>query len=128
MRRVVMDASAVLALLRGEPGGEIVQRALGGAVISAVNLQEVYCKLLEDNVPTDVARDMVEGLRLEVRAHDAAAALASALLAPLTRKAGSGLGDRTCMALAIEERAPALTSDRSWTKVEAPGLKVELIR
>lgn len=128
MPRVVMDASAVLALLRDEPGAEIVQGALGGAIISAVNLQEVYCKLFQDAVPSEVAKDIVEELHLQVRAHDATAALHAADLALFTRKVGSGLGDRTCMALAIEEQAPALTADRSWTKVTVPGLEVELIR
>ncbi len=42
----VLDASALLAWLREEPGAEYVERALDGARISAVNLSEVLQKSL----------------------------------------------------------------------------------
>ena len=41
---------------------------------------------------------------------------------------GSGLGDRTCMALAIAENLPALTADKAWANVQVAGLKVQLVR
>ena len=41
MSRVVVDASALLALLNAEPGAEQVAKALGDGVIGAVNLAEV---------------------------------------------------------------------------------------
>ena len=41
MADVVLDASAVLALLNREPGGERVENYLGEGVISAVNAAEV---------------------------------------------------------------------------------------
>lgn len=128
MPAAVLDASAVIALLRDEPGADAVMAVLGSAVISAVNLQEVYRYLITAGVPTAVAEEMVGDLRMEVRGHDARAALAAAALVPATREAGSGLGDRSCMALAIAEQVPAVTADRSWKKVKAKGLKVELIR
>jgi len=45
---VALDASALLAMLLGEPGGEKVKAALDGAVVGAVNLAEIashYAKL-----------------------------------------------------------------------------------
>jgi PIN domain nuclease of toxin-antitoxin system len=45
---VALDASALLAMLLGEPGGEKVKAALDGAVLGAVNLAEIvshYAKL-----------------------------------------------------------------------------------
>lgn len=128
MPSAVLDASAVIALLRDEPGANAVLAVLGSAVISAVNLQEVYRHLIADGIPPGVAQELVGDLRMEVRNHDAQAALAAAALGPVTREAGSGLGDRSCMALAIAEQIPAVTADRSWKKVKAKGLKVELIR
>ncbi len=125
--RCVLDASAVLALLRDEPGAERVAAALGVAAISAVNLQEVWKELAASGVPPAIAREIVDELRLEAHAHDAEAAFAAAMLHGATRVAGSGLGDRSCMALAITGR-PALTADRAWGRVEAAGLTVELIR
>src|SRR5262245_26809608 len=40
MAQAVLDASAVLALLAGEKGGEQVEQLLGSVLISAVNLAE----------------------------------------------------------------------------------------
>lgn len=48
MSHVVLDASAVLALLLGEPGADRVKATLDGAALGAVNLAEVvshYAKL-----------------------------------------------------------------------------------
>ena len=128
MAGAVLDASAVIALLRDEPGADTVMKVLGSAVMSAVNLQEVYRYLIADGIPANAAEEMVGDLRIEIRNHDGQAALAAAILAPATREAGSGLGDRSCMALAIAEQIPAVTADQSWKKVKAKGLKVELIR
>ena len=45
MNRVVLDASAVLALLQEEPGGPDLEGMMGAAITSAVNLAEVVGKL-----------------------------------------------------------------------------------
>ncbi len=41
MSSVVLDASALLALLLGEPGADKVKAALDGAIMSTVNAAEV---------------------------------------------------------------------------------------
>jgi PIN domain nuclease of toxin-antitoxin system len=43
--KVVLDSSAVLAVLQKEPGGNLVLSRLTDAVISAVNYAEVVSKL-----------------------------------------------------------------------------------
>ena len=42
---IVLDASAVLAALLQEPGGEQIEEALDDAVIGAVNLAEIAAAL-----------------------------------------------------------------------------------
>lgn len=116
MTSVVLDASAVIALLRDEPGAAEVAKIIDRAVISAVNLQEVAKELLVSDVPADIAREMVDELRLTVRPHDDAAAWASAGLVHATQAFGRGLGDRSCIALAIAEGAPAMTADKAWAR------------
>ena len=128
MASAVLDASAVIALLRGETGAEVIAAHVGDALISAVNLQEVVKALLVRGASLDVARRMLDELHLEVRAHDATAAYAAAALHEATRRLGSGLGDRSCMALAIAERLPAITTDREWRDLDIPGLQVTLAR
>lgn len=128
MTSVVLDASAVLALVRDERGVDKVIPHVGRAAISAVNLQEVVKELLLSGLDEATTRELLDELRLDIRAHDAAAAFAAAALHAQTRQYGWGLGDRSCLALAIQLGVPALTADREWTKVRIKNLKVEQIR
>jgi PIN domain nuclease of toxin-antitoxin system len=128
MTSVVLDASAVLALVRDEPGADKVAPHVGRAAISAVNLQEVVKELLLSGLDEATTRELLDELRLDVRSHDASAAYAAAGLHAQTRQYGRGLGDRSCLALAIQIGVPALTADREWKKVKVKNLKLEHIR
>ncbi|KQN04088.1 type II toxin-antitoxin system VapC family toxin [Sphingomonas sp. Leaf25] len=128
MTSVVLDASAVLALVRDEPGADMVAPHVGRAAISAVNLQEVIKELLLSGLDETTTRELLDELRLDVRAHDVEAAYAAAALHSQTHQYGRGLGDRSCLALAVQLGVPALTADREWKKVKARNLKVEHIR
>ena len=128
MASIVFDASAILALLRDEPGADVVAQHIGDGLISAVNFQEVVKGLLRRKVPIDAALAMLDALHLDVRPHGRDDAVAAANLYPATKAFGSGLGDRTCMALAIAEGLPVLTADQEWARIEIPGLKLMLAR
>ncbi len=128
MKPVVLDASALLAVMIGEPGAEKVAPHLPGAAISAVNLSEAVGKLLSlRNNPDELWMD-IQSLGLDIRAFDARAAfLTGRLLAP-TRKLGLSLGDRACLALAHSLKRPAVTADRAWLDIEPSVAAVEIIR
>ena len=128
MASIVFDASAILALLRDEPGADVVAQYIGDGLISAVNFQEVIKGLLRREVPIDAALAMLDALHLDVRPHGRDDAIAAATLYSATKEFGSGLGDRTCMALAIAEGLPVLTVDQEWAKIKLPGLKLMLAR
>lgn len=128
MASVVLDASAVLALVRDEPGADKVAPHIGRAAISAVNLQEVIKELLLSGLDEPTTRELLDELRLDVRAHDTEAAYAAAALHAQTPQYGRGLGDRSCLALAVQLGVPALTADREWKKVKVKNLKLEHIR
>ena len=128
MASVVFDASAILALLRNEPGSEVVARHVGDGIISAVNFQEVIKELLRRGIPIGAALELLDALHLDVKPHAREESITAAGLYPATKQYGSGLGDRTCMALAIAEGLPAITADQAWGKVQVAGLKIQLIR
>ena len=128
MARAVLASSAVIALLRAEPGADVVASYAGDALISTVNLQEAIKVLIADGASENVARDMLAPLSLECRVYRADDAWAAAALYPATKFKGSGLGERTCMALAIAEGLPAITTDRAWSELAIPGLSVILAR
>ena len=128
MASVILDASAVLALIREEPGADKVAPYIGRAAISAVNLQEVVKELLLSGLDEETIRELLDELRLDVHAHDVEAVYAAAALHAQTRQFGRGLGDRSCLALAVQLGVPALTADREWKKVKVKNLKLGLIR
>ena len=126
---VVLDASALLALLLDEPGAEAVRPHVQAGVIGAVNLAEVLAKLSDHGVPAFEAARAVAILGLEAAPMTQAQARRSAEMRPTTRAAGLSLGDRACLALAGERDAPALTADRGWEAIaEAVGVIVQVIR
>ncbi|MBU8545736.1 MULTISPECIES: PIN domain-containing protein [Roseomonadaceae] len=116
---MLLDASAVLALLRREPGADVTAAALPAAVISAVNWTEVAAKLL----PGPPERmEAWEALQIPVLDYDAATALDAARLLAAHRGILS-LGDCACLATAARQALPVLTADRVWATL---GLAVEV--
>jgi PIN domain nuclease of toxin-antitoxin system len=114
MPSVVLDASAVLAVLNAETGAEAVAAALEDAIISAVNYAEVVSKLVERGVSLAMVNEALTSMPMRVIEFDRALAERTGALRIETRQLGLSLGDRACLALAEREGAPALTCDRSW--------------
>lgn len=114
----VLDASAVLAWLRAEPGAEVVESYLEAAVISAVNLSEIYQKLAQRGVDADRTLRQLRTLGIGIEPVTATDAVTAATLWPATRTAGLSLGDRCCLALATRLAGPAITADTAWTQLE----------
>jgi PIN domain nuclease of toxin-antitoxin system len=125
--RVVLDASALLALLNSESGSQAVAARLSDGMLSTVNLSEVVAKLSERGVPEYEIRIALDGLGLEVVPFDQSTAYRAGLLRRATRPMGLSLGDRACLALALQRAAPVFTTDRSW-KMLRIGVKVHAIR
>jgi PIN domain nuclease of toxin-antitoxin system len=129
----VLDASALLAHLRDEPGADVVAEAIAsGAVISTVNLAEVFSRVADQgDDPAKLAAELTQiGLLdgvITVEPFTAADAIDAGRLRPLTRDAGLSLGDRACLALARRLDAPALTADTDWQGV-AHGVELRPIR
>ncbi len=124
---VVLDASALLALLQGEPGAEVIEALLDRSAISAVNWSEVVQRLLRHGLIFAEFGPDLEALDLAVVAFDRQQAETAGGLEAVTRAAGLSLADRACLALAREARAPAFTADRSWESVDV-GVEIRLVR
>lgn len=127
MPEVVLDASALLALLNAEQGAELVAEALPEAAISAVNLSEVVAKLAEAGMPAGAIRQAMRGLGLEVIPFDEEQAYQAGLLRVATKGAGLSLGDRGCLSLAGRLAVPAITADRTWAELSV-GVTIKVIR
>jgi PIN domain nuclease of toxin-antitoxin system len=123
----VLDASALLALVRDENGAAVVIARFAGSMISAVNLTEVVTRLIDlgDDRGLDRLRELIE--QIDIRPFDAIAADTAANLRETTRQHGLSLGDRACLALAVTERRLVLTADRRMALAEV-GVDIRLIR
>ncbi len=122
----VLDASAALAVLQNETGKEKVEAILESSIISRVNAAEVLTKLVEKGLSIAEAREAFDNLDLTVIEFDEKQSLKAAELRPLTKHLGLSLGDRCCLALAIQENLPAVTADKNWANLNF--CKIEVIR
>lgn len=124
----VLDASALLALLHGEPGVENVEPLIGRSVVSAVNLAEVLQKVIARGAgePEEV-RQALSFMGLRVADFQTEDAELSASLWAVGRAVGLSLADRACLSLARRLELPALTADRRWSAIDVQ-VEVRLIR
>lgn len=127
MPDAVLDASAVLALLHREPGGEMVESILEDSAISSVNISEVIAKLVENGTDPDRAILLTEAQPFQPADYTLAQAQVAGTLRAATRHAGLSLGDRACLALALTLRLPVYTADRAWRDLPL-DVDVRLIR
>lgn len=109
----VLDASAVLAFLQGEPGADAVEPVLvAGAHCSTVNWSEVAQKVRAAGADWRIARSLLlsYGLRVE-----SATVEDGERAAELWRSgAGLSLADRFCLALGERMEATVWTADGDW--------------
>ncbi|HMD64914.1 MAG TPA: type II toxin-antitoxin system VapC family toxin [Stellaceae bacterium] len=124
---MILDASALLALINSEPGSAVVAAALPEARISAVNLAEVVTKLIDIGIPEDEAWIEAADLVPVIIDFGPELAQATAGLRMVTRRLGLSLGDRACLALAKQLQLPALTADAAWARLSI-GVEIRFLR
>lgn len=129
MSDVVLDASAILAVIFDEPGGDRVAAHLPDALVSTVNIAEVATRLLALDMPQETVETVIDTLQLSIQSYDMNQALVTAQLRTATRSAGLSLGDRACLALSKARQAEAVTADTAWQMIaDDAGVDVTLIR
>lgn len=125
---VVLDASAILAWLQGEPGTEEVERSLARARVSTVNWSEVVQKAMAHQVEINGLREELEALGVVFEPFGADDAESAARLWSKTKPLGLSLADRACLSLALRCKGVALTADSAWARLRLPGVTVRLVR
>jgi len=123
----VLDASAVLALLKREPGAERVRAVLDRAILGTVNAAEVQSKLVDLGLSRQAAEARIRFLGCRILAFSEDQAIEAGSLIAQTRSLGLSLGDRACLALAIDRKATVYTTDQSWKNLSL-GIEIEVIR
>lgn len=133
VNRIVLDSSAVLAMLLDEPGGERVDSLLDAledvsgvqAAISSVNWCEILTRMQREKVRLPAER--LSAILAGVDLHPFGKAEAEIATDYALVSQALSLGDRACLALAKTLQATAWTTERLWTRVPL-DIPVELIR
>ena len=124
---IVLDASALLVFLFGEPGHAEVARGIGRSCMSTVNLAEVVGKFVERGVDARLVLGRLRSTTIEFVPFDADQAARAAEMLPLTRPHGLSLADLACLALAASRGVPVITADRVWQELDV-GIDVRVVR
>lgn len=129
---ILLDASAVIAYLQGEPGSEEIEAHLvSGAtcLVTAANQAEIIAKSLDRGASDEDLREILRALAYGVIDHPGSDGEDAGWLRPATRALGLSLGDRLCLAAARRLGAVVVTADRPWLKLAtALGLDIRCIR
>jgi ribonuclease VapC len=128
-RNHLLDASALLALIRNEPGRDRVRAVLDDSQIHSVNLAEVARKMVSKGMPAAEVESLLDELRLDVVEElSSEQALAVGRLGLEAKRLGLSLGDCVCLAVAEWIGATAVTADRRWAEVTGIGIKILQVR
>lgn len=124
---VVLDASAIMAVIRREQGRDRVVQALESAIASSVSFAEVVGKLVVHGMPAGVAKAEFASLGVPTVPFDDDQAFEAGALRRRARHLQLSLADRACLALARQRNLPVLTSDRRWSELNI-GIEIRQIR
>lgn len=127
-KHIVLDASALLALLKNEPGADIVESLLGNIIMSSLNVSEVAAVLLDSDMTIKECQDSMLPFISTIIHFDEEFAFLTADLKKRTKAYGLSLGDRACLALGQKMQLPVYTADKIWGKVQLENVEIILIR
>jgi PIN domain nuclease of toxin-antitoxin system len=126
---MVLDASALIAFVRQEPGAAVVEEYLADGHASAVNASEFIQKLDQHGARGEDAFATLEALGLRFQPVIRADAVQAAAIHPTTRPYGLAIADRLCLALALRLGLTVCSADTSWAEpAKKLGIKLQLIR
>lgn len=125
--KVVLDTSALLVWLRGEPGAEVVHELLPNAIMSAANWSEAFRKLAQRGVDAEAITSRLRTLGIQVEPLTEADAATAANLWARTRAADLSLSDRCCLALGTRLGLTTVTADPTWSALDL-DTPIQLIR
>ena len=128
MNKVILDASALLALIKNEPGADQVEKLLGLIVMSCVNVSEVATILFNNGMSIEDFKENILPLISTIISFNEEQAMMTASLQKKTKSKGLSLGDRACLALGIHLQVPIYTADKVWADLDLEGADIRLIR
>lgn len=127
MSKYLMDSSAVLTILFDELGSNEILKYLGNASISSVNYCEVISKVVQRKACPEISNLQIKSIIENIIPFDEKIALYAGTLINSTKEFGLSLGDRACIATAINHEFEIITTDKIWSKLNLP-IKISVMR
>ena len=126
--KILLDTSAIIALLKKEKGHEKVSDILATSAISTVNFAELVSVLARDGVSSDDIDSMIDNIIPDIIPFTHEISITTGKLLTTTKPFGLSLGDRACLATAIHSNIDVYTTDKAWANLNIPDVKIHLIR
>jgi len=125
--KVILDASALLALIKNEPGASTVEDLLGQIVMSTLSLMEVATTLLQSDMTLQECEECLLPLISQLISFDTSHALLTASLTKQVKDKDLTLEARACLALGIKMNLPIYTANQEWSELKITGIDISLI-
>jgi ribonuclease VapC len=124
---IVLDSSAILAVLLAEPGARNVVSSFPEGVLSAASLAEILSKAQQKGINSEDAYDRIVAYGLRIVPVETQHARIAAKISLAPRELDLSLGDRLCIALALALKCELLTSDRGMLRLPV-GIPIRSFR
>jgi len=126
--KILLDTSAIIALIKKEKGYQIVDDILATSAISTVNFSELIAALAREGVSAEDIDSITENIIPDIIPFDHETSIVAGKLITTTNSKGLSLGDRACIATALQLDLPVYTADKIWAELDIANLKLKLIR
>lgn len=117
-KKYIFDTSAIIALIKQEPGYQILENVLANAAMSAVNLSELISVLTRSEIAEEEVNEIITDLVPQIIPFTNDIAIRAGKLIKNTKKFGLSLGDRACLATGIHHHMTIYTTDKIWQELK----------
>ena len=116
--KVLLDTSAIIALLKQEPGHEMVSEIIANSAISAVNFSEFIAILTRASISEKDIDEIIKDLIPEIIPFCENISKKAGKLSKLTQSYGLSFGDRACLATGDHYHMEIYTADKVWVELK----------
>jgi PIN domain nuclease of toxin-antitoxin system len=125
---IILDTSALLALIQEEEAAEVIKPLLKFSVMSSVNIAESLTLLQRIGISPEEALTLISDCLVTIVPFDLEQARIVAELQSNVNHKGLSLADRACIALGIKLQIPIYTADSVWAQLQLNNVNIKLIR
>lgn len=127
-KKNLLDTSAIIALLKKEPGYKIVENIIASSAMSAINLAELTIVLQRLEISEDEIKEITTDIVPQIIPFCFDLAKRISILSKFTNGYGLSLGDKVCIVTGEYYNMNIYTADKIWSELEIPNAKIHLIR